>query len=410
VKWAAEPARAADVPAAFAHAFAIARTPPYGPTFVSVPMDDWEQECAPFPARAVTTRLLPDPAAIGAFAAQLEAARNPVLIAGPEVDREGGWDALVALAERLRAVVFSSPNSWRASFPEDHPLFAGFVPAAPGPLSQTLERFDVIAVFGAPIFTFHVEGACPILEEGGPAILQVTDDPEYAAGAAAGTAVLGDVRVAIETLLRAVTPSERAMPAGRRPAPVPPQTAGLTAERVLHLLSAMMPADAIVAEEAPSHRAAIQRHLPIRRPGSFFTMASGGLGWSLPASVGLALGTPGRRVVAVIGDGSAMYSIQALFSAARERLPITVLVLNNSGYGAMRSFSRALGISGAPGIDIVGLDFPALAAGHGCRGVRVEDEAALVAALRESFASDGPWVIDAAVDPAFGELYAAAKG
>jgi len=173
------------------------------------------------------------------------------------------------------------------------------------------------------------------------------------------------------------------------------------------MLAEALPPDAIVAEEAPSHRTAIQRHLPIRRPASFFTMASGGLGWSLPAAVGLALASPGRRVAAIIGDGSMMYSIQALHAAAQLRLPLTVVVLNNGGYGAMRAFSRAMGLQGAPGIDIAGLDFSALAAGHGCAGVRVETAQAFAAALAHALQADRPWVIDTAVDPSFGELYTA---
>ncbi len=406
VKWASEPARAEDVPEAIAHAFAVARTPPFGPTFVSVPVDDWSRPCTPVAARRISGHTRPDPEALQALAEALAAARRPVLVMGPEVDRDGGWAAGVALAERLRAPCFTSPNSHRASFPEDHPLFAGFLPAAPGPLAETLDAFDVIAVFGAPVFTFHVEGHCALFDPGGPAIWQVTADPAAAAGAAAGTSILGSVRAALEALLGAVPGSSRPMPSSR-PRPVPPADGALTAEQVLHLLAEALPPDAIVAEEAPSHRAAVQRHVPIRQPASFFTMASGGLGWSLPAAVGLALASPGRRVVAIIGDGSMMYSIQALHAAAQLRLPLTVVVLNNGGYGAMRAFSRSMGLQGAPGIDIVGLDFPALAAGHGCEGVRVETAQAFAAAFAHALRADRPWVIDAAVDPAFGELYTA---
>jgi len=406
VKWASEPARAEDVPDAVAHAFAVARAPPFGPTFVSVPVDDWLKPCAPVAARRIHARARHDPEALQALGMALAAARRPVLVMGPEVDSDGGWAAGVALAERLRALCFASPNSHRASFPEDHALFAGFLPAAPGPLAATLDGFDVVAVFGAPVFTFHVEGHCALFDPGGPAIWQVTADPAAAAGAAAGTSILGSVRPALEALLDSVPSSSQPMPVPWS-RPVPPPGGALTAEQVLHMLAEALPPDAIVAEEAPSHRTAIQRHLPIRRPASFFTMASGGLGWSLPAAVGLALASPGRRVAAIIGDGSMMYSIQALHAAAQLRLPLTVVVLNNGGYGAMRAFSRAMGLQGAPGIDIAGLDFPALAAGHGCAGIRVETAQAFAAALAHALRDDRPWVIDAAVDPSFGELYTA---
>ena len=132
-----------------------------------------------------------------------------------------------------------------------------------------------------------------------------------------------------------------------------------------------MPDDAIIVEEAPSHRPAIQQFLPMRGTDSFYTMASGGLGYSLPASVGVALARPGRRIVCLIGDGSAMYCIQAIWTAAQRRFPITFVVMNNSGYGAMRAFSRIMQAHRPPGIDLPGLDFVALARGMGCPGKRV---------------------------------------
>ncbi len=270
-----------------------------------------------------------------------------------------------------------------------------------------LAGFDLLAVFGAPVFTFHVEGHCRLFDEGGPPIHQVTQDPAAAAGAGAGTAILGSVRAALDALLALLPQAARPMPPVRDPAPVPLAHGALKAERVLHHIAAAMPQDALIAEEAPSHRAAIQRYLPIHRTGSFFTMASGGLGYSLPAAVGLALASPGRRVIAIIGDGSMMYSIQALYTAAQLRLPITVVVLNNAGYGAMRAFSQMMGTHGAPGIDLPGLDFTALAKGHGCAGVRVDSADAFAAAFDHAIGADGPWVIDAVVDPSFGELYVA---
>ena len=405
VKWANEPARAEDVPDAVAHAFAIAMAPPCGPAFVSVPVDDWQKPCAPAARRVVRSAASPDPAALADLALALTAASSPALVVGPEVDRDGAWASVVALAERQRLPVFVSPTSSRASFPEDHALFAGFLPAAPEPLASVLSGFDLLLVLGAPVFTFHVEGHCALFDAGGPAIFQITQDPASAAGAGAGTSILGSVRAGVEVLL-AAGPASRPVPKGRAPAAAPRPGGVLTAEQVLHHIAAAMPGDAIIAEEAPSHRAALQRHLPIRHSGGFYTMASGGLGYSLPAAVGLALAELGRRVIAIIGDGSMMYSIQALYTAAQLRLPITVVVLNNAGYGAMRAFSQMMGAHNAPGIDLPGLDFTALAQGHGCPGVRVESAEAFAAAFGRALAVQGPWVIDAVVDPSVDDLYA----
>ncbi|MEN0074043.1 MAG: thiamine pyrophosphate-dependent enzyme, partial [Paracraurococcus sp.] len=197
----------------------------------------------------------------------------------------------------------------------------------------------------------------------------------------------------------------RAAPPPRaRPAP-PPAASPISAEYLFHRLATLLPAGAIIVEEAPSHRPAMQAHLPIRDWGGFFTMASGGLGYSLPAAVGVALARPGRRVVAVIGDGSMMYSIQALWTAAQHALPLTVVVLNNGGYGAMRSFGRVLGTEGVPGIELPGLDFVALAQGMGCPGLRAAEPAALAEALAAALRSDGPMLVEVAVDAAIPMLY-----
>ena len=142
---------------------------------------------------------------------------------------------------------------------------------------------------------------------------------------------------------------KRATPAGRTLPPAPSAADPLPVEFLLHSLSEAMPANAALVEEAPSHRPAMQKFMPMRGQDSFYTMSSGGLGYSLPAAVGMALGAPGVRTVCLIGDGSAMYSIQALWTAAQRKLPLTVVVINNAGYGAMRSFSQVMQVRNVPG-------------------------------------------------------------
>jgi len=146
--------------------------------------------------------------------------------------------------------------------------------------------------------------------------------------------------------------------------------------------------------------------MPMRGQDSFFTMASGGLGWSLPASVGLALGHPERRTVCLIGDGSAMYSIQALWTAAQRKLPLTVVVINNSGYGAMRSFSQVMQVRNVPGLELPGINFVKLAEGLGCDAVRVTKAAELGEALKRALAFKGTSLVEVVVDSAVPLLYA----
>ncbi len=161
------------------------------------------------------------------------------------------------------------------------------------------------------------------------------------------------------------------MPRGRVLPPPPKAADPIPVEFLLHTLSTAMPTDAALVEEAPSHRPAMQKFLPMRGQDSFYTMASGGLGYSLPASVGMALGRPNIRTVCLIGDGSAMYSIQALWTAAQRKLPLTVVVINNSGYGAMRSFSQVMQVRNVPGLELPGIDFVKIAESMGCDAVRV---------------------------------------
>jgi benzoylformate decarboxylase len=180
----------------------------------------------------------------------------------------------------------------------------------------------------------------------------------------------------------------------------------MAAELVLQTLSTAMPADAVLVEEAPSHRPAMQKFMPMRGQDSFYTMASGGLGWALPAAVGIALGRPGVRTVCLIGDGSAMYSIQALWTAAHRKLPLTVVVLNNSGYGAMRSFSQVMQVRNVPGLDLPGIDFVKIAEGMGCDAVRVTTSSELGPALQRGLAHAGTSLIEVMVDSAVPLLYA----
>src|SRR5947209_8164203 len=162
VKWSHEPPRAQDVPAALGRAIHHATLPPRGPAFVSIPMDDWEAEADEDRAvharrRVVGGRAVPDPAELAQLASLLESARSPVLVAGPDIDASGGWNAAVALAEKQRLPVWASPATGgsRLGFPEDHPQFAGILPPAIGPLSETLKGHDLVVVAGSYVFPYY---------------------------------------------------------------------------------------------------------------------------------------------------------------------------------------------------------------------------------------------------------------
>ncbi|MBI5128838.1 MAG: benzoylformate decarboxylase [Rhodopseudomonas palustris] len=405
VKYSIEPARAEDVPAAIARAYYVAMQPPCGPTFVSVPIDDWAHPAAPVTPRSVTRELGPERAAIQALADALASAKKPALVVGPSVDRAAAVDLMVQVAERAKAPVWVSPFSARCSFPERHPLFAGFLPASPGQVSETLGAYDVVAVIGAPVFTFHVEGHAAIFD-GGTSLFQITDDADAASVTPLGSSIIATMTPALTLLLDLLPPTKRTAPPAR-PVPAPPQAADpMPAEYLLDALSKAMPAGAMLVEEAPSHRIAMQKYMPMPGQDSFATMASGGLGWSLPASVGFALANAERRTVCLIGDGSAMYSIQALWSAAQRRLPLTVVVLNNGGYGAMRSFSQVMQVRDVPGLELPGIDYVTLAQSMGCAAERVTRCEDVAPTLARALKHDGVFVIEAMLDSAVPLLYA----
>jgi benzoylformate decarboxylase len=404
VKYSVEPARPEDVPAAIARAYYTAMQPPCGPTFVSVPSDDWMHPAQPLAARKVSREIGPDADAMKTLVAAVSACKRPAFVVGPAVDRAEAVDLMVKVAEKARAAVWVSPFSARCSFPERHPQFAGFLHASPAQLSETLRDYDLVIAIGAPVFTFHVEGHAAIFD-GATAIFQITDDGNAAACTPVGTSIIATMKPALSALLAALPESKRAVPAGRKPTPAPAAADPIPVEYLMHALSQAMPGDAALIEEVPSHRPAMNKHLAMPGQDSFYTMASGGLGYGLPAAVGMALGRAKGRTVCLIGDGSAMYSIQALWTAAQRKLPLTVVVVNNAGYGAMRSFSQVMQVRNAPGLDLPGIDFVRIAEGHGCDAVRVAKSSELAAALTRALAHHGTNLVEVIVDSAVPLLY-----
>jgi benzoylformate decarboxylase len=404
VKFSIEPARAEDIPAAIARAYYVAMQPPCGPTFVSVPIDDWTHPTQAVKARSVSREINPDRDAMAHLASALSASKHPAFVVGPAIDRAQAVELMVRLAEKTRAAVWVSPFSARCSFPETHPQFSGFLHASPGQLSDALRDRDLVVVIGAPVFTFHVEGHASIFD-GATELFQITDDGDAAAVTPVGTSIVASMRGALSMLIELLGETKRAMPKGRTLPPAPRAADPISADYALHALSVAMPDDAALVEEAPSHRPAMQQFMPMRGQDSFYTMASGGLGYALPAAVGISLGRANVRTVCLIGDGSAMYSIQALWTAAQRKLPLTIVVLNNSGYGAMRSFSQVMQVRNVPGLDLPDIDFVKIAEGMGCEAARVARSSDLAPTLERALALKGASLVEVMVDSSVPLLY-----
>ncbi|HEY2677616.1 MAG TPA: benzoylformate decarboxylase [Steroidobacteraceae bacterium] len=395
VKWSCEPARAADVPAAIARAYYVAMQPPRGPTFVSVPVDDWDRPCGALAARQASQIIAGDPALLSLAAAALSGARRPVIVVGASVARDDAWDETIALAEAHRAAVWVSPMSARNSFPERHPLFAGFLPADRAQIVERLDGADFILVLGAPVFTYHVEGQGPHIPAGA-ALVQLTDDPSAAAWCPVGTSIVTHLKLGVAALLDSVPKATRDPPV------IPPRAprvgADVLSDRYLmQQIASLRPADSIIVEEAPSSRGPMHDHLPILERDTFHTCASGGLGHGLPAAVGVALARPDAKVISLLGDGSAMYSIQGLWSAAQLKLPVAFIIVNNGSYRALEEFGRRFRIDSLPGVHLPDLDFCKLAQAQGVKAILVTRCDQLDQALHTLLAATVPMLLEVRV-------------
>ena len=404
VKWSHEPPRAEDVPGAFARGIHHASLPPRGPVFVSIPMDDWDQQADTDRAgrateRVVNARALADPSALSQLAALLEAARNPVLVAGPEIDASGGWDGAVALAEKQRLPVWASPatGGGRIGFPESHPLFLGILPPAIAALSDTLEGYDLVLVVGSSVFPYYPYLPGTLLPDGA-SLVAITSDPDEAARAPMGDAIVGDVALALQQLAGLVGESERPPPEPRPEPAEPPQADPMSGSEAVAALAAVWPPDGIAVIEAPSSTFAARNRLRLSTPGSYYQSASGGLGFGIAAAVGVQLAERDRPVVCVLGEGSAQYGITALWTAVAYRVPVTFLILRNEEYMILKWFATLERVSGAPGLELPGLDVAAVARGYGMPARDVTGCEELTEALREAIAAeDGPRLLQVRV-------------
>ena len=390
VKWAYEPLRAEDVPAAIVRGYHLAMQPPMGPVFMSIPMDDWTHECTPVDTREVHKKVLPDPAALEAVVRALNASRNPALVAGAQIEEDGAWKEVIALAEHLQAGVYQQPIAPRWTFPRRHPLFRGGLLPAQQPLANQLAEYDTVVVLGAPIFLYYAYVPGHAISPG-TRLFHLTNSPQDASAALAGTSIVGNLAAAAHFLRDHCQPRQRGTPTSRSEPPKPKPNYPITSAYLFSVLNDVMPQGTVIAEECPSSKGDLELFLRSEEPGSFYSVPNGILGFGLPAAVGLQLANPSRRVVCPVGDGSAQYSIQALWSAVQYEAPVIFIVLRNGEYSALKSFCDFTQVGrNVSGMDLPGIDMVKIAQGYGLAGQEVERPEDLEPALREAFASAKP--------------------
>jgi benzoylformate decarboxylase len=405
--WVDHPLRPQEVPGAIDRAWHEAETG-RGPAIVIVPMDDWAAAVDEDREAATAGRVLhasaADAAAIDELASFLDDATSPALVVGAGADDPATWAALAELAERLQAPVFQESFGARAGFPQDHPLFSGFLPADRPRLREKLAPYDLILVVGAPVFrqSPYTPGR---FTNPGTRIALVSGDLDEVHRSPADLAVLAAPGSVCQDLACRVRKRNADPPEQFRPPPTPASPASgepMLAGHVLSALAERTPRNTIIVEEAPVDRPELHDRLPAREPLGFLSAAMGGLGFGMPAATGLRMALPNRPVVAVVGDGSSIYQIQSVWSAAHYRVGVLFVILSNGGYAIMdRLAERQGGTSPWPGFEEV--DVAAVTRGFGCPAQKITTHEELLRTFDEVIPSlearDEPLLLDVAIAP-----------
>ncbi|CAM02420.1 benzoylformate decarboxylase [Saccharopolyspora erythraea NRRL 2338] len=398
VKWSAEPSCAQDVPRTISQAIHTANLPAKGPVYVSVPYDDWDGE-APREAGHLLRRSTTSAGSLGSeqladLVQAVDSARNPVLVLGPDVDAQHANDHAVRLADKLNAPVWVAPSPSRCPFPTRHRSFRGVLPAAVQGVTDALDGHDLVLVAGAPVFRYHQYVPGEYLPEGAR-LVHLTSDPGEAARAPMGEALVCDIADALSRLADEAADTDRP-----RLPPLPdfPSVSGsggaVHPAELFATLRDIAPEDAVYVKESTATTGTFWSQMDLSRQGSYFFPASGGLGFGLPAAVGAQLAHPERQVVGLIGDGSANYGITALWTAAQYRIPVSIVILKNGTYGALRWFAKVLDAGETPGMDVPGIDFVRIAGGYGVEATSVRTAADFATAFEDALGAGRPALIE----------------
>ncbi len=425
VKWAVEATRAADLPRILHRAAKIALTPPTGPVFLSLPGDVLDEEVDVDMGRAVRvhTETQPSSEALRKVAELLLGARRPVIIAGQELAQRDAFAEASELAELLGAAVYQSSVPYSAQFPTAHPAFMGALTRQQKQVRAALEPYDLLLCLGADLLRMSVYSPLEPLPGNLPVIHVSERAHELGKNYRTDVAVQADVKQTLLSLLPLLREKgDRAAASGRLTdlktrnwsaqrdqaridALLAAETSPIDPAYLMLRFTESLPRDAVVVDEGLVSTYSLPKFLSLRGPRDYYGLASGGLGFAVPGAVGISMALPGRPIAVMVGDGSAMYGIQGLWSAAHERLPITYIVANNRGYRIIKerlvSFRKTDRFTGMDLRD-PDIDFVSLAGSFGLAARRVTDPQDIAPALREAFSSGVPNLVDVRVADGFG--------
>ena len=430
-KWSTQVLHPSDIPMAVRRAFKEAKTPPTGPVFISFPWDamDESADLNIIPSSQGYFRTRPDADAVSRASQLLAQADNPILVIGDRVAQSGAAGQVVRVAEQLGARVYATSFS-EMNFPTSHDLYGGILNTSSPATGRLLAGADVVMAIGTDVFSsflyvsepflgpqtklIHLDNSSEELEKIYPTEVGILADP------GAGLAELADAldqemsasnREAAAT--RTATWSEQKRRSDDRyqqrlrerwdnnPMPV---------ERMMHELAQAAPPGTIIADEAITSRPALMQAFTFDEPGSVYGIRGGALGWAMPGALGVKLANPHRPVLAVVGDGASMYTVQALWTAARYNIPVVYAICNNRSYRILKvnmdTYLRHMQDDQERESEYVGMDFAnpldlaAIARAMGIAGETVTDPAELGPALERAYASGRPALLDVSIDGA----------
>jgi benzoylformate decarboxylase len=429
VKWAFEVTRIQDLPRVIRRAAKIARTPPMGPVFISLPGSVLDEEAEiefGFPTM-VDAGVRPSDRALQDIAQKLLAAKKPVIVAGREIANADMFAEACELAELLGAAVYQESVPYNARYPSSHPTCMGDLTRNQKKVRQTLEQYDFLLCLGADLLRMSPMSTVEPLPPEMP-VMHITErEWELGKNYSTATAVRADVKetlLALLPVLRSMRTAEQAKQAQARLADLATRnwsanrakmhaelessasTTPIDQRYLVRQIVDALPKDVIVVDETLTASPAISALLPMDDPQAYYGLASGGLGFGMAGAVGVALAQPTRPVVATIGDGSAMYSIQSLWTAAHLKLNITYVIINNRSYRIIKE--RLLAMRGtddfvAMDMDNPAIDFAGLAKSMGMPSQVVTDPTKLADVLKATMASGGPNLVEVIVSRGFGE-------
>ena len=428
VKWAVEVTRAADLPRIIHRAAKIALTPPTGPVFLSLPGDVLDETLELDRGRPVRVDAAARPSddALSRVAKMLLESKRPAILAGHELATRDAFGEAGELAELLGAAVFQSSIPYSAQFPSEHPAFMGALTRLQKQVRATLEPYDLLLCLGADLLRMSVYSPVEPLPENLPVIHISERSAELGKNYRTDLAIQADVKETLRVLIQALrqrwTPNQK-VAAQERLGEI--RKSNWTAQRDQARVEAMeaaeaspidpkylmlrfaeaLPKNAVVVDEGLVSSNSLLKVLPLRDRQSYYGLASGGLGFAIPGAVGLSLALPGRPIAVMVGDGSAMYSIQGLWTAAHLKLPITYVIANNRSYRIIKerlvSFRKSDRFTGMD-LREPEIDFVALAKSMGLPARRITNPQEVSSSLQEGMNSGKPNLVDIRVADGFG--------